>query len=150
MLRYPAGTCDETFEANEKKMPLDRDIYWVGKQWAVTGYGVQACDQKQKGKFDIEISRLWDDDLLESMLAQKWLNTADFDKALAMARARFPQPAGKAALAVVAAASRAEAVKVKEPRAAGPDPAPRPFAMGPDRAHARFLRTLRVRVNLQP
>jgi hypothetical protein len=41
----------------KKKMPLHRDIFWVGKQWAVTGYGVQACDQKQKGKFDIEIPR---------------------------------------------------------------------------------------------
>ena len=35
-------------------MALHRDIFWVGRQWAVTGYGVQACDQKQKGQFDIE------------------------------------------------------------------------------------------------
>jgi hypothetical protein len=48
-------------------MALHRDIYWVGKQWAVTGYGVQACDQKQKSKFDIEVGRLWDDDVLESL-----------------------------------------------------------------------------------
>ena len=39
-------------------MALHRDIFWVGRQWAVTGYGVQACDQKQKGQFDIEASRL--------------------------------------------------------------------------------------------
>jgi hypothetical protein len=28
-------------------MALHRDIYWVGRQWAVTGYGIQACDQKK-------------------------------------------------------------------------------------------------------
>jgi len=43
-----------------KQMVLHRDIYWVGRQWAVTGYGIQACDQKQKGKFDIEAARLWE------------------------------------------------------------------------------------------
>jgi hypothetical protein len=46
-------------------MALHRDIYWVGRQWAVTGYGVQACDQKQKGQFDIDASRLWEEDVLE-------------------------------------------------------------------------------------
>jgi hypothetical protein len=78
-------------------MALHRDIYWVGKQWAVTGFGVQACDQKQKGKFDIEASRLWEDDLLGSVRSQKWLNIEDFDKALAIARARYPAPSAKAA-----------------------------------------------------
>ena len=48
-------------------MALHRDIYWVGKQWAVTGYGLQAVDQKQKGKFDIEASRLWEDGVLEKL-----------------------------------------------------------------------------------
>ena len=72
-------------------MALHRDIYWVGRQWAVTGHGMQAIDQKLKGSFDIEVSRLWDDDLLESLRAKKWLNVEDFDKALAIARARFPQ-----------------------------------------------------------
>ena len=51
-------------------MALHRDIYWVGKQWAVTGYGVQACDQKKKGQFDIEASRLWEDGVLESLRAE--------------------------------------------------------------------------------
>ncbi len=52
-------------------MALHRDIYWVGRQWTVTGFGLQAVDQKQKGKFDIEASRLWEDDVLESMRAEK-------------------------------------------------------------------------------
>src|SRR3954470_12665276 len=33
---------------------LHRDIYWLGRQWAVTGYGVQAVDKKLNMKFDIE------------------------------------------------------------------------------------------------
>ncbi len=78
-------------------MALHRDIYWVGRQWAVTGYGVQACDQRQKSKFDIEASRLWEDDVLESLRAYPWFNTEDFEKALAVARQRFPEPPRKAA-----------------------------------------------------
>jgi hypothetical protein len=73
-------------------MALHRDIYWVGRQWAVTGYGLQAVDQRLKSKFDIEVSRLWEDGLLESMQSEKWLNTDDFAKGLSMARARYPEP----------------------------------------------------------
>jgi hypothetical protein len=76
-------------------MALHRDILWVGRQWAVTGFGVQAIDQRLKGAFDVEISRLWDDGLAERMHALAWLNGADFDKALAVARQRFPQPPRK-------------------------------------------------------
>jgi hypothetical protein len=74
-------------------MALHRDIYWVGRQWAVTGYGVQACDQRQKSKFDIEASRLWEDELLEGLRAHVWLNSEDFETALTVARQRFPEPA---------------------------------------------------------
>jgi len=74
-------------------MTLHRDIYWVGRQWAVTGYGLQACDQKQKGKFDIESARLWEDSVLEAMRELAWLNNEDFDKAIAVARKRYPAPA---------------------------------------------------------
>jgi hypothetical protein len=77
-------------------MALHRDIYWIGRQWAVTGSGVQAIDQRLKGAFDIEVSRLWDDDLPERMRAYAWLNAADFDKALSVARTRFPEPPRKA------------------------------------------------------
>ncbi|SDM91457.1 hypothetical protein [Afipia sp. GAS231] len=75
-------------------MPLHRDIHWIGRQWAVTGHGMQLIDQKLQGFFDIEVSKLWDDVLVEAMHAKEWLNTADFEKALAIARARYPQPAG--------------------------------------------------------
>jgi hypothetical protein len=78
-------------------MALHRDIYWVGKQWAVTGYGIQACDQKQKGKFDIEAARIWEDGVLDSLRDQKWLNAKDFDKAISVARTHYPEPPRKAA-----------------------------------------------------
>ena len=77
-------------------MALHREIYWVGKQWTVTGHGIQACDQKQKSKFDIEASRLWEDGVLEGVRALKWLNSEDFEKAVAVARKQFPEPPRKA------------------------------------------------------
>ena len=45
-------------------MALHRDIFWVGRQWAVTGAGIQAVDQRLRGVLDIAIARLWDDDLV--------------------------------------------------------------------------------------
>ena len=73
-------------------MALHRDIFWIGRQWAVTGHGMQLIDQRLMGDFDIEVARLWDDDLIERMHAKEWLNAADFDKGLAVARTRHPQP----------------------------------------------------------
>ncbi|MGL6060854.1 MAG: hypothetical protein ACRC1G_09205 [Bradyrhizobium sp.] len=72
-------------------MPLHRDIFWLGRQWAVTGFGMQAINQKHGGEFDIPIERLWDDDLPDAVCGQKWFNPEDFNKGLALARARFPQ-----------------------------------------------------------
>ena len=76
-------------------MALHRDIYWVGKQWAVTGHGIQACNQKQKGQFDIEASRLWDDGVQDAIRAEKWVDTEDFEKAVAAARKYYPEPPRK-------------------------------------------------------
>ncbi len=72
-------------------MALHRDIHWIGRQWAVTGHGMQLIDQKLQGFFDIEIAGLWDESLIATMHAKQWLNAADFDKGLSVARARFPQ-----------------------------------------------------------
>lgn len=71
-------------------MPLHRDIHWIGRQWAVTGLGMQLIDQKLKGFFDVEVSRLWEEALIETMRAKEWLNAADFEKGLEVARKRFP------------------------------------------------------------
>ena len=73
-------------------MTLHRDIFWIGRQWAVTGHGMQLIDQRLMGAFDIEVARLWDDDLIARLRAKEWLNAADFDKGLAVARTRHPQP----------------------------------------------------------
>ena len=70
-------------------MPLHRDIHWIGRQWAVTGHGMQLIDQKLKGFFDIEATRLWDEALIETMRAKEWLNVADFDKGLEVAQKRY-------------------------------------------------------------
>ncbi|MFG3593371.1 hypothetical protein [Bradyrhizobium sp. RDI18] len=84
-------------------MALHRDILWIGKQWAVTGHGMQLIDQRLMGAFDIEVARLWDDDLIERMHAKEWLNAADFDKGLAVAGA--PVAAALPAIEPVAASS---------------------------------------------
>src|SRR3954470_11970007 len=75
-------------------MALHRDIFWIGRQWAVTGHGMQLIDQRLEGAFDIEAARLWDDDLIEGLRAKAWLKAEDFDKGLAIARARHLQPSG--------------------------------------------------------
>lgn len=137
-------------------MALHRDIFWVGRQWAVTGYGVQAVDQKLKGQFDIEASRLWEDGLSESMHGEAWLNRADFDKALSVARARYPESPGMAA-----PAARAEPPALAEPAAppeatascmmesapiAPPKPVVQSFAMRIESWPAKFVRPWRARV----
>src|SRR3954471_7818233 len=73
-------------------MALHRDIFWIGRQWAVTGFGMQAINQKHDGRFDIPIERLWDDGLLDGVSGQKWFNPDDFAKGLAIAQARHPKP----------------------------------------------------------
>jgi hypothetical protein len=73
-------------------MALHRDIYWVGKQWAVTGLGIQACNQKQRAQFDIEASRLWEDGVQDAVRAEKWVNADDFENAVAAARKYYPEP----------------------------------------------------------
>jgi hypothetical protein len=77
-------------------MALHRDIYWVGKQWAVTGHGIQACNQRQKSHFDIESSRLWEDGVQDAVRAEKWVNRDDFEKAITIARKYYPEPPRKA------------------------------------------------------
>lgn len=75
-------------------MALHRDIFWVGRQWAVTGFGLQAVDQRLKGVIDIELAHLWDDELIGRRRAMPGINAQDFEKALAIGRERFPQPPG--------------------------------------------------------
>ncbi len=101
-------------------MALHRDIYWLGRQWAVTGAGIQAVDQRRNGAFDIEISKLWDEDLADRMRGQAWFNLEDFGKALAVARIRYPvpspTPANRPVVAAIAApATQPPAVDLSKP-----------------------------------
>jgi hypothetical protein len=121
-------------------MALHRDIYWVGKQWAVTGHGIQACDQKKRGKFDIEASRLWEDGVLESLRAEPWFNSEDFDKALVAARKYYPEPPQQVA-SPVADVSGVPASAPVEP----PKPVVQEFDMRIESGSAKFVPLWRIR-----
>lgn len=120
-------------------MPLHREIFWVGRQWAVTGHGMQAVDQKQKSKFDIEVSRLWDDDLVEGLSSERWFNPADFSEGLAIARARYPALPGRPKPKI--------APKPVPPRVDLAKSNAATFAMRVDGGCARFTTMWRVRIN---
>jgi hypothetical protein len=82
-------------------MTLHRDIYWLGRQWAVTGYGIQAVDNKLNMKFDVEASRIWENGIDQPMHALQWFDAGDFAEAVQVARrlsqeapARFQPLAG--------------------------------------------------------
>jgi hypothetical protein len=93
-------------------MALHRDVFWIGRQWAVTGHGMQLIDQRLEGAFDIEVIRLWDDDLMDSLRAKAWLKAEDFDKALAVARTRHSQ-APSTSLAAAGSCDRAHRAAVE-------------------------------------
>ncbi len=134
-------------------MPLHRDIFWVGKQWSVTGYGMQAIDQRLKGEFDIEVSRIWDEDLHDALNGEKWFNAADFDKGLAEARKHYPLPPGrvmpKARPVLAAPPPPEESVALKAEPKASPSlkPPPANFAIRIIGCRAKFLPTWRVRTH---
>ncbi|MGM4916919.1 hypothetical protein [Tardiphaga sp. 813_E8_N1_3] len=67
---------------------LHRDVFWLGKQWAVTGYGIQAVSQKYNMKFDIEVSQIWNEDLDALMRDEPWFDAQDFAQAVDRARQR--------------------------------------------------------------
>jgi hypothetical protein len=131
-------------------MALHRDIYWVGKQWAVTGYGLQACNQKQKGQFDIEGVRLWEDGALERLRAEAWLNIEDFEKALAVARKHYPEPPRKPA-APAPNVSRLDETRLRpaaprEMAAEASKPATAKFELRIGAWPAKFVRPWRIRI----
>src|SRR5579871_4656213 len=118
-------------------MALHRDIYWVGRQWAVTGFGVQAVDQRLKGAFDIEVAKIWEDDLPRRMRGLSWLNAEDFSKALELARERFPAPPGsKKALPLVESV-----LELIQPVGAEPPPKPAPAPIATNVREAEPART---------
>jgi len=67
---------------------LHRDVFWLGRQWAVTGYGLQAVSKKHNMKYDIDVSQIWRDDLDASLRELPWFDAQDFAEALVRARTR--------------------------------------------------------------
>ena len=134
-------------------MALHRDIFWVGRQWAVTGFGIQAVDQRLKGAFDIEEARLWEEGLVERTRAFSWLNHDDFSRALDIARSHFPEPPRKKLSLVESvleliqkpAEPRPEPLQPSEPDELAPKEQPQTLAMQVERASAKFLPFWRVR-----
>ena len=134
--------CGAAALGNEhQKMALHRDVYWVGRQWAVTGYGIQACDQRQKSQFDIEASRLWEAGVLEGMRALEWLNIEDFEKALSVARQHYPEPSRKTVPPEQNASGSRDRGPIELPK-----PAAQKFDMRIEGWPARFVRPWRIRV----
>ena len=120
-------------------MALHRDIFWIGRQWAVTGAGIQAVDQRLRGVLDIDTARLWDDALIQNRRAKAGVNVEDFDKAVTMARARYPQmPAAEPIIAQLKALGAVEA----SPAESSVVPAMQLHAEG---SLARFLPQWRIR-----
>ncbi len=143
-------------------MALHRDVYWVGKQWAVTGSGIQACNQKQRGKFDIEAARLWEDGVLEAVRALNWLNLDDFEKAVSVAREYYPEPSRKPPPASDLTVSHLRDAGPKdivgkeavarnnvsiEPVKQSPKLAVRQFEMRSEHLRAKFVPVWRIRFN---
>src|ERR1700760_4584291 len=80
MCREAAGSDAEAI------MTLHRDIYWLGRQRAVTGHGVQAVNKKLNMRFDVAASRIWEEDTDQSMRELDWFDAEDFAEALRVAR----------------------------------------------------------------
>jgi hypothetical protein len=131
-------------------MALHRDIFWIGRQWAVTGHGMQLIDQRLEGAFDIEIIRLWDDDLIASLRAKAWLKAEDFDKGLAVARTRHSQaPSTSVAAPPALAIEPPPAAKPEAPKFETPKPE-RPAAAQPSHPVEPQMRESPLPVAIEP
>lgn len=69
-------------------MSLHRDIYWLGRQWAVTGYGIQAVDQRRFGQHDVEAARIGDSEVIAALETLGWFDVEDFREAVRQAQQR--------------------------------------------------------------
>lgn len=82
---------ESTDEVRVTGEALAEPIYWKGRQWAVTGHGIEARD----GKYHIAGSRAWEETSghgwIEHMEEKDWVDLPDFAEALRLARARWPR-----------------------------------------------------------
>ena len=72
---------------------LQQPIHWRGRQWAVTGFGIE----KRDGTYPIEGKRVWEENhghgWIEHMAEKDWVDLPDFAEALRLARGRWPNTA---------------------------------------------------------
>ncbi len=84
-------TYESTTDVRVTGEALQVPIYWKGRQWAVTSYGIEA----RNGKYPIKGERVWEDNegygWVEHMAEKKWVDLSDFVEALRLARARWPK-----------------------------------------------------------
>lgn len=82
---------ESTIDVRVTGEALHEPIYWQGRQWAVTSFGIEARD----GKYPIAGSRVWEDNgghgWIEHMEEKEWVDLSDFTEALRLARARWPR-----------------------------------------------------------
>jgi hypothetical protein len=73
--------------------PLQEPIYWKGRQWATTAFGIEARD----GTYIIAGNRVWENNhghgWIEHMNEKDWVDLPDFVEALRLARTRWPKSA---------------------------------------------------------
>jgi hypothetical protein len=74
-------------------MALSKPVYWRGRQWAVTSYGIEALD----GTYHIAKGREWQDEdrgygWVHHMEEKEWVDLGDFTEALEFARKKFKTP----------------------------------------------------------
>ena len=67
---------------------LSQPIYWKGRQWAVTAYGVECRDRS----YWIENNRIWENEDSHGWVChmgeKEWVDLPDFAEALRIARRR--------------------------------------------------------------
>jgi hypothetical protein len=84
---FPVRTAYNVVEVRGEE--LSEPVLWIGKQWAVTSYGVE----ERSGRYTIDKSRLWEG--LETrpwewhMAEKTWVDIEDFRHAMAWARSYF-------------------------------------------------------------
>jgi hypothetical protein len=75
-----------------KRRVFSKPIYWTGRQWAVTKFGIEA----RNGDYKIPRNRVWEENSgqgwIEHMAEKGWVDIHDFTEALRLARSRWPMP----------------------------------------------------------
>jgi hypothetical protein len=73
-------------DGEEAPARLSKPVYWQGRQWAVTAYGLECLTYN----YFIEASRLWENEKNHGWVMQIapkiWSDTCDFAEALRIAR----------------------------------------------------------------